>query len=580
MRTFFVFLILILTIISVSYTCGGQVTHYIPAVVGNNGAMVNVTIAMIDTQMDRGGVYVSIYPNTGLMTQESIIHASDYAYEISGEERKCDLIITFKPVQDTAFIDGPSAGTALAVMMYSVMTNKTMRNDTVITGTVDNNGNVGIVGGLYEKAKGAILVGADYFITPPQSLYEHLILKKLEKEHSIIVFEASTVNDVIGFMTENRSIEQNPLTSRKREIPALPEYDYQGQGIANFREVAGRMITLEQSLIETIQTRDNESLQIYEYFSNEIQRQEGILGQGYIFTAANEAFLNYIDISTINTLLSGDVDLPRKKGEIGKCLTSIVRPNITDTNFEWVVGSDLRQAWAYDRLQTTEVNDLLADEKFVRYNELVYAEAWCMVAKETIKSTPDDGNVINESAWKQLAQDMLENAEATGTMLPETASRLIIAQDSYDKGRYGAAIYDSAYVIAMENADRDISNRSVAIEVVQMIDENRTSLWGGIYQSHAAFLYHMNETNTAYKIFRLAQELDRATENMTQEIKTVEIPTKTEDNFDNSYYYGIIVIISIFLFILFIILYTLKGKIYGGHGNRHNKTNRTKKKKG
>jgi hypothetical protein len=558
-------LVLIL-LLSVSLACEGQISQYVPAVVGSDGGLVNVTVKLAPGD---GDVYVNVQPRIGMMTQESVEDAVSYAYSASGKGEACDVFVTFEAQPTTTFIEGPSAGTALAVMTYALFENESMRGDTIMTGSIDRSGNVGPVGGLYEKAKGAANMGARYFITPVETFYETLLLEEVEEQYGITILEARKVDEVIAFMIEGKEIEQEPLVARKRKIPSLPPYDY--SGMEAFESIARSVITLEEGVLGMVDESSTETTEIKDFFRNEVQRQEGILEDGYLFSAANEAFLNYIDISTINIIISGDVDLPRKKGDIGKCLTGISRPAVTDENFEWVVGADLRQAWAYDRLESTDIEGgLLIEEKFVKYNELMYGDAWCKVADELLSAAPEGGEELDESFWKQLAEFRLAQARVIGTTSDETLSRLSIAEKSYARGLYGAAIYDAMYVIKTEEARSELSEGVLSEEEVpRMLNETRSSLWGRIYHSHAAFLHQMNESDTAYRILRLAEGLDEATDDMVAESQPAQDVQgiKEEPNTQGcSYLYTTTVVLSTFLFVLVLIII---GRMIG-HGHKRN----------
>jgi hypothetical protein len=49
-----------------------------------------------------------------------------------------------------------------------------------------------------------------------------------------------------------------------------------------------------------------------------------------------------------------------------------------------------------------------------------------------------------------------------------------------------------------------------------MLNESRTSLWGGIYGSQGAFLHEQGDDRGAYRILLFAKELDRSTRTMVE----------------------------------------------------------------
>ena len=62
--------------------------------------------------------------------------------------------------------DGPSAGTAITVTIYSLINNKKIKNDIAITGEINLQGMVTEIGGLELKILGGIRAGVKTFIYP------------------------------------------------------------------------------------------------------------------------------------------------------------------------------------------------------------------------------------------------------------------------------------------------------------------------------------------------------------------------------------------------------------------------------
>ena len=62
--------------------------------------------------------------------------------------------------------DGPSAGAAMTIAIYSVLTNKKIKNTVAMTGEIDLCRNVTMIGGLYAKLEGAKAAGVKTALVP------------------------------------------------------------------------------------------------------------------------------------------------------------------------------------------------------------------------------------------------------------------------------------------------------------------------------------------------------------------------------------------------------------------------------
>lgn len=65
--------------------------------------------------------------------------------------------------------DGPSAGTAITVVMYSLLKNKKIKNEVAITGEITLRGDVTAIGGLELKIMGGLKAGVKTFIFPAEN---------------------------------------------------------------------------------------------------------------------------------------------------------------------------------------------------------------------------------------------------------------------------------------------------------------------------------------------------------------------------------------------------------------------------
>lgn len=138
-------------------------------------------INLVAVDQDGNGVttplYVGVEPGNGKVltniekllfwidTQFSIQTAKNVAENITQIDTDV-LDITYSLTSDAVLIGGPSAGASLTVATIAALQNKQIRDDIVLTGTVNEDGSIGQVGGVMEKAKAAKDVGAKVLLVP------------------------------------------------------------------------------------------------------------------------------------------------------------------------------------------------------------------------------------------------------------------------------------------------------------------------------------------------------------------------------------------------------------------------------
>ena len=98
--------------------------------------------------------------------------------------------------------DGPSAGAAICVVIYSLLTKKKIKNDIAITGEICLQGNVTAIGGLDLKIIGAIRAGVKKILYPKDNSKD---FKEFSNKYSNLIdniefFEVSNINDVLKYM--------------------------------------------------------------------------------------------------------------------------------------------------------------------------------------------------------------------------------------------------------------------------------------------------------------------------------------------------------------------------------------------
>jgi len=147
------------------YTNDGLMTTMKVPAVDKDGRGVMATLS-VDAKPGIGMTLVDI--NQILFwadTQDSIRTAKIVAQSITGIDlSKYDIIYSIQA--NASAIEGPSAGSAMAIATIIELENRTFSKNVTITGTINEKGEIGKVSGIVAKAEATKAAGMNLFIVP------------------------------------------------------------------------------------------------------------------------------------------------------------------------------------------------------------------------------------------------------------------------------------------------------------------------------------------------------------------------------------------------------------------------------
>lgn len=180
------FLLLILSTLSIILSYNKKIGEITPASIGalkfvslNNATLITMNLPAVD---DKGNGIVTLLvvetmPGTGRTlvdidnllfwadTQQSIRLARLVAANITGLDiNNYDLIYNIHA--NASLIGGESAGAALTIATIAALQNKTIKNNVMITGTINHDGSIGPVSEIFAKALASKKAGAILLIVP------------------------------------------------------------------------------------------------------------------------------------------------------------------------------------------------------------------------------------------------------------------------------------------------------------------------------------------------------------------------------------------------------------------------------
>ncbi|MEM4662683.1 MAG: S16 family serine protease [Candidatus Diapherotrites archaeon] len=156
---------------------GAQATHLSTPTFEESSAVASIVAvssdgfglvgkAIVEIKDGKGRVLFNTNPFVEPDTQYSIEVAKEVAERftrVSLAEK--DLVYSIEAPK-AQLIGGPSAGAALCVATIAAIQGKKVRSDVAITGTIQQNGSIGQVGGILEKAQAAGESGFKFFLVP------------------------------------------------------------------------------------------------------------------------------------------------------------------------------------------------------------------------------------------------------------------------------------------------------------------------------------------------------------------------------------------------------------------------------
>ena len=152
----------------------------------------------------------------GDVMKESMSVAKSLAWKLTPEKTQRELLKKFDETKTQCIHihcpegatpkDGPSAGTAITTVIYSLLNNKKIVHDLAITGEINLQGKVTEIGGLDLKILGGIAAGVKIFLFPEENKqdYDKFMEKHGHKDivNGISFYPISTIEEALKFAIE------------------------------------------------------------------------------------------------------------------------------------------------------------------------------------------------------------------------------------------------------------------------------------------------------------------------------------------------------------------------------------------
>lgn len=513
---------------------------HVPAVdAEGKGALTVIDVKAIS---GKGDVFVSVTPLTGANTQQSEKTAVKIAAEKAGVDAgKYDVLFRIK--SDAEIVDGPSAGAAMTLLAYSEFSKKRLRTDLAISGTIERDGSVGKVGGIFEKTL-AVAESKKFkvFLVPRgQAIQNGVDLREYGRRQGLQVVEVSKIDDAIKYATN--TTEGSTLEVEEEILPPLKLEPFPATRKAEaFKKIAEEQIAEAAALFAGLKDKNTAVAVSVE---DSLNTSRKLLDNGYSYSAANSAFLATIALEETSAFNWTREEFSRKFSELDveRDATSFAEP--TMENAEWVAAAKMRWYWAGRRLEDARKKAGLLPTAFL-VEDYALAKEWLGAAKK-LNSIAEKigGEKISELAFRETASRLLSEAEKLGdddALTEEDADNLESAKQAFQNSDYLAAALNLEFVLAYSEANAETLDKTFK-EIYDSICANASSLqdclpqealeresaWAELYEAHG--YYYVQEANrtgqgeyavNALKMLLLAERI----EELFAEVSTAPITTE------------------------------------------------------
>ena len=516
------------------------------AVTGDGGA-ISAALTLKVLPNGTGKVWSSVDPLVGTSTQNAERTALLVAKNYSNQAMQYDYLFDIN--SNASLVEGPSAGAAMATLLISSLQDRQFPQNVGLTGTISESGEVGAVGGVFEKSREAARTGIQLFLIPKgeskQVIRESGKIESIDlRQYALArwkmkVVEVSTIDDVLKLaFSDIDSIDVNAAQNASSQtpefvptaIPFAPPLKPMQSLTRQYLKESIQLISIARNSLSTTLLDDTELISALLNSLNEaedtLNQSQVLFDQNYFYSSANFAFLSSVnaqliqDVAQNPALLQPDSALFDSKlsmlGNGIQDLKGLLDQGVPVDGIEWYVGAQERLSWAelnYEKL--TQEKDVIISvengqvtsgtaDQFQKVQDFEFAQSWVNISKQfhsigknsSKKVVLDD--FLKEQSQQQIVQAENDLAAAQLGNAEDIQRRLDAAKLEFENQWYVSSAFDSASAIALTHAQLDSDGKdlstlqemlSAKINATQKrITASKNPLvWSNLYLDHARF---------------------------------------------------------------------------------------------
>ncbi|MHB1830241.1 MAG: S16 family serine protease [Candidatus Micrarchaeaceae archaeon] len=455
----------------------------------DKGALTNITL---NATPGNGTVTVNggspdVANNTLQSIQTAIGYATSYL-NLKKDSYNFNITIGSNEIN----VSGPSAGLAFTLLSLSALEQKSLSPNFTVTGTISANGSVGPIGGIFDKVQAARSGDSRFIIAPyvGNTSSEYMLYYLSQQAYGTPVVEVQNVSQAIPYAfgdAHPTGIQYNITTDY--HVNSVPNASTvcpscNGSAFAPLANFTFNFTSHEIGLINGTMFGGVKS-QLY----GQLAQAEQLSAKGYLYTGADLAFIEYpTAVVFANYNVSGSQAKSIASNISSYCTSINNPPQMTDANYEMVIGAEARVSWAMATLSGvfSELNaSQTSDGILLALESAAPAYAWCAAANQMYNiSSGMGGNAIESSS------NTAENASA-GLSAAEKkyGSQFYVSAAKYslNSSDYGAVLYSLAYANVFYNSSMSQNALNSTPALVSGMLSSARGIWPSLFAMQSYF---------------------------------------------------------------------------------------------
>jgi len=501
----------------------------------------------LEIEPGEGKIWSAVSPLVGTSTQNAERTAVQVSREYFTEVDNYDFKFTISSI--ASVVEGPSAGAAMTLLTISMLTDRPIPDSVSITGTINEDGSIGSVGGVFEKTREASETGVKLFLIPrgeaiqtvrlPEGVRSVNLLEYAPATWGLTVAEVSTIDDAISLaFSDIETIDVNTTAAGaipdfvpdKIRVPShlgsfkllVTNYLEETRQIANEARTAMSSTLLEDPEVTSF------LLSVLNDSEQTLSQAEILDEQNYLYSAANFGFLARVNAIIVREIANTPSILEKDSTAFDLRLLELQRElntfenelsgNIPKEGAEWHASA--QQRFTYSRVT---VQRLLTEQEIIiggddgdevrlsleKLQDYAFAVAWLDVSKDFYALSLESSGLVRrsqdlensmDSLIEQATNGLIEIEAREGNERSDIRRRLECAIIEKEKNWLEASWFDAASAKALVEVESDIEGKdhgdltrlleNKILEVESKIADSNVNVgWAVLFLDHAKYFH-------------------------------------------------------------------------------------------